>query len=350
MRVKSATVAVLLVFLLGSTLGSSLALALAQDQEVPYLVWPLPPDKPRIRYLGQISNNFDVEPLKKQGFFDKLIGAADPNYLFALRKPAGLTTDSRGRLLVADSASSVVFIFDEANEEVSFLGLSAGVGIGLKTPVDVLADDQDRIFVADVGLKSVLVYNSDGTLLNVITDAERMSNPAGLALDPARGRLYVVDSYGHRVVVFDASTFAWIGGFGEPGEGAGKFTFPVGIAVDAEGRIYVTDTGSCTVQIFNPEYELVGTFGGRGIAPSQFSRPKQIALDSEGHIYVVDAAFDNVQIFNQDFKLMLFVGAHGTEPGSFDIPWGIHIDSRDRVYITDQINARVEKFQFLGGQ
>ena len=337
--------------LLLTPVSTSVPVASAQlEQEVPYLVWPMPPDKPRIRYLGQLRHNYDVEPLKRQGILDRLIGAPDPNVVYAMKKPAGVTTDSKGRLLVADSGASVIFVFDEANDEVTYLGLDQSKGIRPATPVDVLADSRDRVFVADVGLKSVLVFAPEGHLLSIVTDPDRLRNPAGLAIDEDRGRLYVVDSHGHRVVVFDAETFAWIGEFGEEGEGDGKFLYPVGIAIAPDGRVYVTDTGSCTVQVFSPEYEFLDSFGGRGVAPSQFTRPKQIAFDSEGHVYVLDAAFDNFQIFSPDHRLLMFVGGSGSDPGMFNIPWGIHIDDQDRLYVSDQLNGRVQKFQFLGGQ
>lgn len=327
--------------------------AAAQKQEgpsaeVPYLVWPLPPDPPRVRYVGQLRDNFDVEPLRKRSVIQKLIGAPDPNVRRALSKPAGLATDSRGRLIVADSGRAAVFVFDAAQRRVSYLGGDAG--LGPKMPLDVEVDSGDRIFVADVGLRSVLVYGAGDKLESVISNSETLLNPAGLALDEARGRLYVLDSQAHQVAVVDLSTLQIVGRFGERGEGAGKLNYPAGIATDAEGRIYVSDTGSCTIQIFSPDYQPVGEFGGQGVSPSQFTRPKQIAIDSEGHVYVIDAAFNNFQIFSADRKVLLFVGTHGSKPGSFNLPFGIHIDASDRIYVSDQLNGRVQVFQFLGGE
>ena len=43
------------------------------------LVWPLPPDKPRVKFLEMYAQNFDIEPRRKQGWVDKLVGNADPN-------------------------------------------------------------------------------------------------------------------------------------------------------------------------------------------------------------------------------------------------------------------------------
>jgi hypothetical protein len=43
------------------------------------LVWPLPPDKPRVRYLEMFSNIYDIEPRKKRTWVDRMVGNPDPN-------------------------------------------------------------------------------------------------------------------------------------------------------------------------------------------------------------------------------------------------------------------------------
>ncbi len=64
---------------------------------------------------------------------------------------------------------------------------------------------------------------------------------------------------------------------------------------------------------------------------------------------MVDAAFNNFQIFTPDGKVLMFVGAFGQNPGQFNLPTGIYIDRNNRVYVSDSLNARVQIFQFLGG-
>jgi hypothetical protein len=63
----------------------------------------------------------------------------------------------------------------------------------------------------------------------------------------------------------------------------------------------------------------------------------------------VDAAFNNFQIFNPKGQVLMYVGSFGRQPGQFNLPMGVYIDSNDRVYVSDQLNARVQIFQFLGG-
>jgi DNA-binding beta-propeller fold protein YncE len=74
-----------------------------------------------------------------------------------------------------------------------------------------------------------------------------------------------------------------------------------------------------------------------------------VAFDSEGNIWVVDAAFNNLQIFDPKGTVLMFVGSYGKAPGAFNLPLGISIDRQGRVYVGDALNARVQVFQFLGG-
>jgi DNA-binding beta-propeller fold protein YncE len=45
----------------------------------------------------------------------------------------------------------------------------------------------------------------------------------------------------------------------------------------------------------------------------------------------------------------MFVGSKGSQPGQFEVPLAISIDKNNRVYVSDSLNARVQVFQFLGG-
>ena len=177
-----------------------------------------------------------------------------------------------------------------------------------------------------------------------------MVNPTDVVLDEARQRAYVVDSKQHKVLVYNPETGEQIGQFGKRGDQPGEFNFPTNLALDHQGRIYVTDTMNCRVQIFSPEYTLVETLGKQGMERGNFLKPKGIALDSLQNIYVVDSDFDNLQIFDQKNRLLMFLGSGGQMPGTFWLPAGIHIDRNNTIYIADQNNQRIQIFQLLNGE
>ncbi len=311
------------------------------------LVWPLPPDKPRVRFLQEYSNNFDIETKKKKSWVDKMVGNADPNVTEYFERPAGVATDSQGRLIFASTQRAMLFIIDPNQKRI--MRIQGDRGIMFKTPLGVAVDGKDNIFVTDPFLHMVLKFDNAGHLLATLGADEGIKNPTFMAIDERRRRLYLVDSHLHQVLVFNLDTLKLQDKFGKRGEKNGNFNFPVGIAVAPNGNIAVTDTGSCSVQVFTPDYKFIQRFGTRGNRPGEFTRPKGIAIDSEGDYWVVDAAFNNFQIFSPKGVLLMWIGQFGNVPGAFNLPMGIYIDKNQKVYVSDQLNHRVQIFQFLGG-
>jgi DNA-binding beta-propeller fold protein YncE len=311
------------------------------------LVWPLPPDKPRVRFLEMFSNNYDIEPQKKRSWVDRMVGNADPNHPEFFRRASCVASDSHGRILLTSSQNGTLYVLDKQRHEV--LRIRGDRGIGLKMPVGLAVDSHDNIYVSDPALRMVLKFDHDGHLQGTLGQDPALKNPALLALDEVRRRLFVVDSHLHQVLVYNQDTLQNIATVGKRGTKNGEFNFPVGVGVNRDGYFAVTDTGSCSVQIFSPDFKFVRRFGAQGDRPGYFTRPKGVAFDSEGDIWVVDAAFNNVQIFDPKGVVLLFVGGFGSAPGAFSLPMGISIDSQDRVYVGDALNSRVQVFQFLGG-
>lgn len=311
------------------------------------LIWPLPPDKPRVRFLQELSNNFDVEPRKKRSWVDKMVGNADPNRPEYFERPAGVATDSRGRIIFASTQRAVIFVVDQDQKKVQ--RIQGDRGIVFQTPLGVVVDAADNIFVSDPMQHMVLKFNSSGHLLATMGGKDGIKNPTFMAIDGDRKRLYIVDSHLHQVLVFDLDTLDLKHRFGKRGEKNGEFNFPVGIAVGPDGNFAVTDTGTCSVQVFTPDFKFVRRFGTQGDRPGDFIRPKGVAIDREGNFWVVDAAFNNFQIFSPKGVLLMWVGQFGNTPGAFNLPMGIYIDKSQKVYVSDQLNHRVQIFQFLGG-
>ena len=313
------------------------------------LVWPLPPEKPRIRYLGALSDNTDVEPPRKKGWLQKLINEEDASHVIGMGRPAGIAVDSKERVYVADTFKGVVFIFDLRAKTLNLLGAD---GRGrLANPYGIAIDKNDNVYVSDTKLKRIHVYDRDGNLTAALAKVgnETITNPAGLAIDDNANRLLIADSQGHKIFVSNLDQLSQGTSFGAKGDGDSQFYFPNSVAVDKAGRIYVSDTMNFCVKIFDSNFKFIRRIGEHGTGFGMFDRAKGIAVDSEGHIYVVDATFSNFQIFDANGKLLLFVGDFGTEPGSFRLPAAIFIDKKDRIYVADQINRRIQIFQFLSG-
>jgi len=312
------------------------------------LVWPLPPEKPRIKFVTAIYGASDIEPAKKANFLDRLAGIQRKDFKPTFVKPYGIATDSQGRIYVTDSGQGLVFVLDRENKHVTFLGV--GPQVRLRMPIGITVDAKDRVWVADAVGQHVYAFDGEGTVLMALGQQNEMQNPTGVAVDDARHRLYVVDSRQHSVLVYDSESGQFLAQFGQRGTDKGQFNFPTNVAVDRQGFIYVTDTLNYRVQIFDPSYKCVAAFGEQGNHFGQFLKPKGLALDTYQNLYVVDSDFDNFQIFDQHRRLLMFLGTQGQLPGTFWLPAGIHVDRSNRIYVADQNNQRIQIFQLLNGE
>lgn len=306
-------------------------------------VWPAPPAKPRIRYLGSLKSTESIIGKQKQSLRDWLLGKKEEERL-ALTKPYGVHSDSKGRVYVADTGISGLVVFDLERKGMTYWGID-GPG-ALKKPTGVTSDAQGNVYVSDVIDHRVVVYDSEGNYLNALGGSEILISPVGLVFNDKTQQLYVVDSKKHQIVVFNQE-----GGvdftIGKRGADHGNFNFPTNIAIDRDGRLYVADTMNFRVQILDEKGSHISSFGKLGDGRGHFSRLKGIGIDREGHIYTVDAAFNNVQIFNQKGQLMLALGKSGTGPGGFYLPAGAHVDENNRIFIADQLNHRIQMFEYL---
>jgi len=311
------------------------------SKAAPDLVWPLPPESPRIRYVETFTGTADY---KKPSRWRRVLLGPETDSGIVLRKPYGVATDSAGRVYVSDTGLGAVVVFDRTARSVRTIGDSGR--IRLVTPIGIALDDQERLFVADAGLSQVFRFDANGDAVLALGRDQGLKSPAGIAIDRNRHRLYVVDTQLHQILLYSTDG-EFQGRWGQRGPAAGEFNFPTNVAVDTAGNVYVVDTGNFRVQALDPDGKPLSSFGRPGDALGSFHRPKGIGLDSQGHLYVVDAAFNNFQIFDAEGHLLLDVGTTGQEPGSFWLPAGIHIDGSDRVYVVDQINRRVQVFQYM---
>lgn len=307
------------------------------------LYWPLPPEEPRVKWVGWIRGEVDVKgETAGQRFLDILLGErAEGKWLI---KPYGVHA-SGGRIYVSDTGVGKVAVFDFREKKFSYIGLE-GQGL-LSKPIGVTTDKEGNIYVTDTLQGRAIAYNRNGEFSHALGEKGQFEQPAGIAINDVLGRIYVVDVKKHNVQVFRKDG-EFLFDFGKRGVGDGEFNFPTNIFIDEGRKVYVSDSMNFRVQIFDADGKFISKFGSIGDTPGRFARPKGIAVDSEGHIYVVDAAFNNVQIFDQEGRILLFFGSMGKGSGNFWLPAGMYIDKDDKIYVADQFNQRINIFQYLG--
>ncbi len=237
---------------------------------------------------------------------------------------------------------------------------SQGQGPGqFDRPKGVALDADGNIYVGDIGNHRVQVFSPEGKFLREWggqgSGPGQFNEPWGLAVDSERGFVYVADTWNHRVQKFDLEgkfitqwgTFVDTGGQAAGFES--QFWGPRDIAIDAEGNVYVTDTGNKRVQKFDPDGKFLAQWGGAGANPGQFSEPVGIAISpTTGDIFVADTWNRRVQRFDRNFKPIKQWFVRGWDSESVVNKPYIAVDARDNVYVTDPENYRVIEFDHEG--
>lgn len=239
-------------------------------------------------------------------------GHADQEGAF-FNRPNAVALASDGRLFVVDTWNFRIRVLDAERGYITGWGRPQTDGFGASIeprdgmwgPRDIVLDAMNNVFVTDTGNKRVRVYTQDGVHLFDIgqggaADGD-LNEPSGLAIHPD-GRLFVADTWNKRISVFNSATGEFIENYPIRGwrEGTGNRPY---LAVDVERNLlYVTDPDDRRILVLDlNDGGCVGSFGRRveGSMPdlSQFGDIGGIAVDAEGYVYVSDTAFNRVLKF-----------------------------------------------------
>jgi DNA-binding beta-propeller fold protein YncE len=201
----------------------------------------------------------------------------------------------------------------------------------LQRPQAVTGDGAGRIFVTDVSRAAVVVFDEPAGELKIWEYARGMRPfvaPVGIAL-AADGGVWVADA--------ELAVIAHLDRNGTPLEpiGAGMLQRPTGLARDpATGELYVADTYAHEIKVLSEDGKLLRTIGERGEAPGEFNFPTHLAI-AQGKLYVTDTMNNRVQILPLAGGDARVVGQRGLYYGNLVRPKGVAVDSDRNIYIVE---------------
>ncbi len=179
--------------------------------------------------------------------------------------------------------------------------------------------------------------------------------PAGVAVD-AQGHVYVADQGNSRIVRMDdmdGTGWTTLGGTAHSGrlDEVTRLKSPAGIAVDARGRVYVADQGNSRIVRMD---DMSGSgwtaFGSFGSGTNQFINPAGIAVDAQGRVYVADQGNSRIErIDDMHGTGWLEFGAQGGGANQFKYPAGVALDAIGHLYIADYANSRIVRMDDMNG-
>ncbi len=333
---------------------------------------------------------------KAQGSIQTLVGTGAAAYsgdggfasAASVNHPRGLALDANGNLYFADTDNSRVRRV-APNGVISTVvgtgnfGYGGDTGLAVNATVsDVMAvavDGAGNLYIADASNRRIRKVGSDGKITTIAgTGVEGYSGdggpatsamigrPVALAFDGS-GNLYFADSSAQRIRKISTNgTITTVAGNGAQafaGDGgsatSASLGFPLGVAFDASGNLYIADADHNRVRKVTPG-GIITTFAGNGqggfsgdggpAANASLNIPSDVAVDSAGNVYIADAGNNRVRKVDPSGKITTIAGmgtngyngdGNASTESLLNYPWALAINGTGGVYISDRANNRI---------
>lgn len=197
--------------------------------------------------------------------------------------------------------------------------------------------DNGVLCLADIRSKTVLELKPQGIRARSFTGATT-SVQFKVAREPNTERLFVSDSAGHRILVFDRGG-KFLNSFGREGMNAGEFRFPNEIAFDEAGQLLIANTKRPAIEVYTPEGQyketLVTPARGTFCYPTDFivTPDRLIVMENDGFL-------EKAMVRIYDRK-----GVRSGEMALGDTKViGDLVADGERMYLTDCINRKLLAF------
>lgn len=208
----------------------------------------------------------------------------------------------------------------------------------------VAVDTNGNVAVVDAGAKRVDLFDKSGNFMRAIgtpgTGDGQFVDPTAATFD-SDGNLLVLDSETGWIHRF-AHAEGFAGKFGGP---SGSFYHPRGIALDASGTIFIADTGTGRIAVYNANGEALRSLGEHGTKPGQLAEPTGVAVAPDGSLIVTDSTAHTIGHFDSSFQLLRLLGIAPSDTVN-----GSHVAIGDAgdVYVSDPGDHRVIHLDNLG--
>jgi len=225
--------------------------------------------------------------------------------------PYGIDVDIDGNVWVVDRANDRVQKFDSTGKFILKFGNKDAEPSDepgkFDNPRHVAVDkDLKYLYVADSKNNRIQKFDLNGSFIEVIgklgNKAGEFDLPTTIEID-SKGNFIVNERGNERIQKFDSNwnpVLMW----GSKGSGNSEFCHMEHIAIDKYDNVYVTDPQSdpgCSQQPrvlkSDPQGNFITKWGSYGEGDGEFVDPEHLAVDSEGRVYVSDRSNDNIQVF-----------------------------------------------------
>lgn len=259
--------------------------------------------------------------------------------------PWGLTYDGYGNLFISDHVNCAIRKINTAGIISTYVGTTAA-GFGgdggaaasalLQGPTGIATDPAGNLYIADTRNNRIRKVMTSGIIITIAGNdtlgysgdggpatAAKFYYPMGVAADIA-GNLYIADSGNNVVRKISGGIITTFAGNGIPGHagdgGPANLAYlngPIGVAVDNSGNVFITEAGSSVVRKVNAA-GVISTFAGNGVAgysgdygaatAAQLSHPNSVAFDAAGNVYISDEENHRIRKVASDGTITTIAG------------------------------------------
>jgi len=249
-----------------------------------------------------------------------------------LNLPLDVSVAPNGRIFVADAGNNAVQTFYPWGQPQGLFGKK----IEFVYPNTVAADENGYLYVGEFNAGRIRVFTPKGTPKLTI---DRQT--AGVPLEPldlavANGRLYVADRRGAVYVLNEKGKLLYR--INRVPAEPHRLSFPNGIAVDADGRFLVADSGNRRLLLFAPEGKFLQV-----IENSLLLHPRGTAFWGKNCLVVADPIAGQVVVLDNNGRLIKCLRAEEEEGLRQIVPNGLAVYG-DRLYVTDRAHNVVIVF------
>jgi DNA-binding beta-propeller fold protein YncE len=329
-----------LIFALLLSVAAGCATAKPPPRKV--IFFPGAPDPPRLQFLTSYNSAKDLTG-NGSSFAEFITGQKPTDY--TLGKPYGIAL-YQSKFYVCDSILHGIVILDLAKGKVG--PLQTPEEGALVEPLNITIDPDGVRYITDDARNQVICLDAQDQFKWILGKKGEMQ-PRDVAV--SSDRIFVADIQHHCVRVYEKKTRQPL--FTIPREqdtnnANALLALPTNLALDTEGRLYVSDSLVGRVQVYNNSGKYVRSLGVFGDNPpaGTLKRPKGVAVDREGLVYVVDAAYQLVQMFDSSGRYLMWFGYPGDTPAALTLPAKVIVDY-DHVRLFEKYAAPDFKVEHL---
>ncbi len=302
---------------------------------------PVPPDTPRIEWLGTYKSEVDFPNYLAKKKLEYLTGVPVKT---PLKSPSSIVSDGDGTVFVGDLQYRNILVFNLKNWTITPLLKEASV-----EPRQLALDSHRQLYVADSEQRTVRVFSRDGEQVRSYGNKETLLKPLGVAIDESRQRLYVSDGAANVVQAFnlESGQLLLTMGSGYDSRAPGDLYNPAGLALARDGRLYVVEHLNARISVFNPDGTFAEFIGMRSSGLDGFENPRGVAIDSEGNLWIADFRRKALRAFDAKGRLLFIFEESSEEKSGFLAPAAIHVDENDEIYVADILAGRISHWRYL---